>query len=128
MPSRRRSRADMLLALEIGPTTLDGFTEAQLKRGWTMFRPKLMPRHHYGRPSRPWGWWVFEAGEDKPRRFDAEALRLAELGELLDDELAAVRERANEARLRVGTAAERISGGGRDSSGAVSMDARAAEL
>jgi hypothetical protein len=55
-------------------------------------------------------------------------LRLAELGELRPDELAAVRERANEARLRVGTAAERISGGGRDSSGAVSMDARAAEL
>jgi hypothetical protein len=74
------------------------------------------------------GWWVFEAGEDKPRGFDAEALRLAELGELRPDELAAVRERANEARLRVGTAAERISGGGRDSSGAVSMDARAAEL
>jgi hypothetical protein len=55
-------------------------------------------------------------------------LRLAELGELRPDELAAVRERANEARLRVGTAAERISGGRRDSSGAVSMDARAAEL
>jgi hypothetical protein len=34
------------------------------------------------------------------------------LGELRDDELAAARERANEARLRVGTAGEHISASG----------------
>jgi hypothetical protein len=110
--SSRRSRAEIQLALVMGPTTLDGFTEAQLKRGWTMFRSKLMPRHHYGRPTRPWGWWKFEAGEDQPRGFDAQTLRLAELGELRDDELAAVRERAYEARLRIGTGSEHISAKG----------------
>jgi hypothetical protein len=112
--SSRRSRAEIQLALVMGPTTLDGFTEAQLKRGWTMFRSKLMPRHHYGRPTRPWGWWKFEAGEDQPRGFDAQTLRLAELGELRDDELAAVRERAYEARLRIGTGSEHISAKGTD--------------
>jgi hypothetical protein len=57
-----------------------------------------------------------------------ETVRLAELGELTAEELAALREEANEARLRVGTDAERISGGGRNTPGAVSMDAQAVEL
>jgi hypothetical protein len=103
----------MQLALVMGPSG-EGFTEAQLRRGWTVFRSKLMARHHYGRPSRPWGWWKFEAGEDQPRGRNAEALRLAELGYLRADELAAVRERANEARLRVGTGREHISAKGTD--------------
>ena len=46
---------------------------------------------------------------------------MAELGELRADELAALRERANEAKLRIGTTRERSSDG-------VSMDARVVEL
>jgi hypothetical protein len=53
-------------------------------------------------------------------------VRLAELGLLGSGELAALRERANEARLRVGTPAERISGGNRESG--VSVDAAAVAL
>jgi hypothetical protein len=59
---------------------------------------------------------------------DAQALRLAELGELTDAELAALRERATEARLRIDTGRERVSGGNLGSPGAVSLDRRAVEL
>jgi len=53
-------------------------------------------------------------------------VRLAELGELRPDELAALGEGATEARLRVGTPRERISGGNRESG--VSVDAAAVAL
>jgi hypothetical protein len=78
--------------------------------------------------SRPWAWWVFDRGEEKPRSQVAEAVRLAELGQLTDDELAVLRERADEARLRVGTARERVSGGSLTSPGAISMDQEAIAL
>jgi hypothetical protein len=42
---------------------------------------------------------------------DAEAIRLAELGELRPDELAALHERANEAKTRIGTPSELLSDG-----------------
>jgi hypothetical protein len=74
--------------------------------------------------------------ERPPKTWDSEArtvegrgdetLRLAQLGELTADELATLRERANEAKLRVGTDAERISGGGREHG--VSLDQQAVEL
>src|SRR5919197_566022 len=51
--------------------------------------------------SRPWAWWRFEAGEGEPSEAD-EPVRLAELGELRDDELAASAERASEARAGPG--------------------------
>jgi hypothetical protein len=57
-----------------------------------------------------------------------ETVRLAELGELTAEELAALGEEANEARLRVGTDDEQISGGGRNTPRAVSVDVRAVEL
>jgi hypothetical protein len=57
-----------------------------------------------------------------------ETVRPAELGELTDEELAALPEDANEARLRIGTDAERIFGGWRNTPGAGSMDAQAVEL
>jgi hypothetical protein len=75
------------------------------------------------RPRRPWGFWLFEIGECPPEpdeedditdHRELEAVRLAELGELNSHELAALREQAKEARLRVGTTSERISGGGRE--------------
>ena len=52
---------------------------------------------------RAWGWWVFEVGERPPKQ---QELRLAELGELTDEELAEISERANVARAQVGTDAE----------------------
>ena len=82
--------------------------------------------------SRPWGFWRFELGEEPPRPDDLtdhrelEAVRLAELGELNSSELAALHEKANEARLRVGTMSERISGGWREHG--VSMDQRDVDL
>jgi hypothetical protein len=113
--SSRRSRAGMMLELDMGPFSGE-FSEAQFRRGWTTFRTKLMARDRVisGHPTRPWGWWAFEAGEDKPRDLGAETLRLAELGDFRSDELAGVRERANEARLRVGTGREHISAKGTD--------------
>jgi hypothetical protein len=48
-------------------------------------------------------------------------LRLAELSRLTDGELAALQERANEARLRIGTSREVLSNGD-------SLDRRAVEL
>jgi hypothetical protein len=46
------------------------FTEAQLRRGWQVYRRELTD--HAGRPggrpgTRPWAWWVFDRGfEDEP--------------------------------------------------------------
>jgi hypothetical protein len=56
-----------------------------------------------------------------PLKGDEETLRLAELRELTAGELAALRERATEAKLRVGTDRERLADGR-------SVDARAVEL
>jgi hypothetical protein len=58
--------------------------------------------------TRPWAFWVFDRGEDRPA---AEAVRLAELGELSPAELAAFRRRADKARPRIGTPSEHTSGG-----------------
>jgi hypothetical protein len=89
--------------------------------------------------TRPWAWWVFEAGEEQPspvwdsetRQWRGRATRpcgWSSLGELTDAGLAVLREHANEARLGMGTRAERISGGWRDMAGAVLVDAKAVEL
>jgi hypothetical protein len=76
--------------------------------------------------------WAFEAREPQPWNLDTgwadETVRLAELGELTAAELAALHEAATEARLRIGTDSEKISGGWRQTPGAVSMDARDVEL
>ena len=44
--------------------------------------------------------WPFE-GEDRPREREAETVRLAELGALRDEELAALHESANEAKTSI---------------------------
>jgi hypothetical protein len=113
-----------ILDLEIGPAE-GGLTVEELSVAWEVERAGVMDRLRVG--SRPWAYWWFELGEDKPRNTAAEAVRLAELGELGAGELAALRERATEAGLRVGTPAERVSGGSLSGRG-VSMDARAVEL
>ena len=98
------------LDLMMGPTA-GGLTIAELEAAWELERDTLMDhaRNSSTPGRRPGAWWEFEAGEEMPRERGAEAIRLAELGELRPDEVAALRERANEAKLRVGTAAERIS-------------------
>jgi hypothetical protein len=136
-PTGRSPTFDLL----IGPTDAPGeYTIEELELLWERHGPEIMAGPH-GRHggTRPWAWWVFEAGEEQPspvwdsetRQWEGEGdetVRLVELGELTDAELAALREQANEARLRMGTRAERISGGWRDMAGAVLVDAEAVDL
>ena len=94
------------LELVIGPCEADG---DELEVAWGLLGEVIMSGpdgRHDGR--RPWAWWAFEAREAQPERGD-EPVRLAQLGELTVSELAGLRERANEARLRVGTTGERVS-------------------
>jgi hypothetical protein len=53
------------LALQMGPVEGDGLTDEDLGAGWSFFGEEIM---RYRRPVgwRPWGWWVFEQGEDPP--------------------------------------------------------------
>jgi hypothetical protein len=84
------------------------FTEEQLELAWAAYGEEMMRNCNAGRGlpgTRPWAYWRFELGEDPPDGDDA-AIRLAELGLLRDDEIAAIAERANEARPRIGTTAE----------------------
>jgi hypothetical protein len=101
---------DMTIDLLIGPTTF----EADLPlRSWP-WPGSCTVRGCWPATTgtRPWAYWVFDLGEEKPQgEWDAEALRLAELGELRPDELAALHERANEAKTRIGTPSELLSDG-----------------
>jgi hypothetical protein len=92
---------DLLLGRSTEPT------EEQLELAWEAYGEEIMGNNQgRGLPgTRPWAYWRFELGEDRPDGDDA-AIRLAELGLLRDDEIAAIAERANEARMRIGTAAE----------------------
>jgi hypothetical protein len=110
----------------MGPTVGFGPTVEDLAVAWELRGEDVMSDYQGRAGTRPWAYWAFDLGEPKPSGWDAEAVRLAELGLLEPDELAALRERANEARLRVGTPAERIAGGNRASG--VSVDAAAVEL
>jgi hypothetical protein len=47
--------------------------------------------------SRPWAYWQFELGEERPRDPAEEIKRPTELGQLSRHELAALAEKANEA-------------------------------
>ena len=124
--------------LLMGPTA-GGPTAEELEVVWALRKDEIMATHRRdGR--RPWAWWAFELGEEPPTerwnpgagpggRIEGagdETVRLAELGELTADELAALREGANEAKLRIGTDSERISGGLRKHG--TSVDQRAADL
>jgi hypothetical protein len=86
----------------------DGFTDTELERGWRLYGKRLTEDGHpRSMPGfRPWGWWRFEAGREEPPRHDEAVLYLAERGELRDHELAAIAERANEGKPRIGTPAE----------------------
>jgi len=97
------------LELEIGAVE-GGATREELEVAWRIRRQELMERSRLP-GTRPWGFWVFELGEELPRDTHyAEAVRLAELGELDPDERAAIAEKANEARMRLGTPREQHNG------------------
>jgi hypothetical protein len=113
--------------LLLGPVDWPGeATVEDIELVWMLRRDEVMAGPHgRGDGTRPWAWWAFEAGEERPDG-DREPVRLAELGELTAEELAALREEANEARLRIGTESERISGGWRKYG--VSLDQQAVDL
>jgi hypothetical protein len=78
--------SNLKLCLSMGPTTRDRFTEAQLRRGWQVYGGELLRQERpLSSGMRPWGWWRFVAGEERPGSNSDEAVRLAELGELRDD-------------------------------------------
>jgi hypothetical protein len=118
--------AGMTLELMMGPTAGFGPTVKDLALVWELRSDQMMRDYEGPAGTRPWAYWAFDLGEAKPAGWDAEAVRLAELGLLEPAELAALRERANEACLRVATGNERISGGNHKSG--VSLDAAAVEL
>jgi hypothetical protein len=122
-----RGELDAELALLIGPVgpyeapsggvvLPDDPPDEVLELIWERDGERLMA-DHAGRPGwRPWGYWRFVLGEEMPRG-DAEAVRLAELGDLRDEELAALHGRASGARTRIGTAREQWNSGHRPDCG-----------
>jgi hypothetical protein len=93
MPRRRRRRRATrvvqrpvdALDLVMGPDEFSNPDERQQRAAWEWWRDELMGRYAR-RGCRPWAWWVFEAGEDRPRP-DDELARLLERGELDDAEM-----------------------------------------
>lgn len=129
---RRRFNADDSrydLDLAIG-TDLD-FTDEELAELWKTRREHVL-KTYGGHGSRPWAMWHFDIGEPKPERKD-EAIRLAELGLLTNDERADIARKAAEAEPRIGTGDEHISALGtrfeqRWDREAVALDAKVSEL
>jgi hypothetical protein len=83
----------------------------QLRVAWSIERERLLEGFPDPvRPGlRPWAYWRFDLGEDEPPEHDKRVVRLAELGLLSAGEVAAIRERADEAGLRIGTDREHYS-------------------
>ena len=115
---------DIILNLLLAPT--GEYSEDQLRIAWEVERDRLM-EHDRNNPAtfatRPWAYWKFELGEEPPRDDGEkipypfrEAIRLAELGDLQPDEVAALAERAAQAKTRIdkGWHYERISALGTD--------------
>jgi hypothetical protein len=93
--------------LILGPSG-STFAEDELELAWEAYGEELMGDFATGRSlpgMRPWAYWKFELGEDPPD--DDPVVRLAELGLLRDEEVAAIAERANEARMRIAPIAAR---------------------
>lgn len=104
MPATEGDLFGLQLVLLLGHNGgADGeYTEAQLRRGWRLFRDGLMAQAHGGRAGeRPWAHWALDLGEEEPADPADRAIRLAELGELHDDEVATVRESARAAQDRL---------------------------
>jgi hypothetical protein len=86
----------LTISLVTGPTEDDELTEEQLEIGWAMEGEKLMEscRANANPCWRPYGHWRFGLGEEPPEGEAEQARRLAELGELSDDELSELEHRA----------------------------------
>jgi len=92
------------MALEIGPIPAldEEFSDEDLELGWRLFGGEIMETCERRHGSRPWGWWTFET-EEGPPPFEpgAKEIRLAELGELTDEELGELEQRASDARALI---------------------------
>ncbi len=76
---------DDWFTLLIGPIESSPSNE-ELEQVWRVHRDTIMGDEPVGgRQSMPWGWWVFEQGEDPPG-YGAERARLIELGVIVDEE------------------------------------------
>jgi hypothetical protein len=87
--------------LDLGPAPGwdDGFTDEDLEFAWEIHGAKIMEGRELRHGSRPWGWWVFEKGEEPPPlEPGANEIRRAELGELSEEEIADLARRAAEAK------------------------------
>ncbi len=91
---------DQELGFVLGPAG-DGFaSEDEARSAWGLHRERIRAEHPNG--SRPAAWWAFEAREPQPSRADrdlppgwsAEAVALAQRGELSADEFRALARRA----------------------------------
>jgi hypothetical protein len=104
---------DLQLDLLIG--SRGEFTEAELGRGWRVYGRELVEQALTSSSPcwRPWGWWEFEARREQPEDDNAAVVFLAERGERTAQELAWIAERADQARPRIDTPFEHISGDGR---------------
>jgi hypothetical protein len=92
---------EMRLGLEFGfgPGPLIELDDEELAEGWRLYGDAIMEEWGRTHASRPWGWWVFEQGEDPPELAPgAKEIQLAELGELTAEEIEEIAERAVEAR------------------------------
>ena len=96
--TRRRLTLDAAasydIELSIGPTAAVSMgqspaeVEELLRESWQLRRGAVLARTPGG--SRPWAWWRFEAGEERPGDPEAEAARLLDLDAMPADEIAGV--------------------------------------
>jgi hypothetical protein len=85
---------ELELALMVGPMPItDHLSDEDLGHGWRLHDEQIMRDWEFRHGSRPWGWWVFEKGEDPPP-LEPGAKEMAELGELTERELEDLRNKA----------------------------------
>ena len=130
-----RRKDDELFALMLGHVGSVFASDEECRAAWVKRREEIMARD-WPTGHRPWGWWAFEA--ERPKHLvsltevldfegtqdeEAEALDeyktepvewMAAHGHLTAEEIAAITEKANEARPRIGTDSEHIGSGGVD--------------
>jgi hypothetical protein len=72
---------DAAVDLLMGPTDAPGkLTVDQLEVAWLMERDRVLDEYRGPPGTRPWAYWRFDLGEEKPANWGEEAIRLAELG------------------------------------------------
>jgi hypothetical protein len=114
-------------------------SDEERREAWEARREKLLQRYldpPFTPGNRPWGWWAYVAErpqhlvalteildfkgteEEEAEAWDEYKIEpvewMAAHGHLTPEEIAAITEKANEARPRIGTDAEHIGSGGTD--------------